>query len=144
MTIAHRCCLVCSALILLAGCSTDTTRSQEDIDIANRITLHARPGDTFIVGAGEPYPFSLTVLNEGAGEVIVVCDKADFESPVTLGPRGEMTRYIADEGSATLNFTTEKVTSVTITAVTRHNRPIPVDFVPGPESQKSMSKAQVN
>lgn len=145
MNSTYRMMLAGLALILLGACSSDPTSSQKAADEARKMTIHARPGDTFVIGADKRGPFKLTLLNEGTGDVVVMCDHADFESPVTLGPRGTATRFIGSQGTATLTLAPgQEAASVAITTLAKDNRAIPVDITLGPDSLKLMPEAQTN
>ncbi len=89
----------CTALFILNACSTFTA------------PLSIAPGETLEVGGDQSGPFGITTLNEGATDVVVTCDKADFESPVTLGPSGQSTRKVASKGSALLTNTSDDDTA---------------------------------
>ncbi len=145
MNSTYRMLLAGIALTLLGACSSDPASSQKATDEARKMTIHARPGDVFVIGADKRGPFKLTLINEGTGDVVVTCDHADFESPVTLGPHGTTTRLIGSHGSATLTLATgQEATSVAITTISKNNRAIPVDITRGPDSLNLITQAQTN
>jgi len=145
MNSTYRILLAGVVLILLGACSSDPSASQKKADEAYNATIHARPGDTYVIGADKRGPFKLTLLNEGAGDVVVTCDHADYESPVTLGPRGTTSRFIGAHGSATVTLAPgQEAASVAITILSKHGRAVPVDFMPGPDAFELMTEAKAN